>query len=163
MVYSTKLTLVLLAFHSSVMMTCAGIPEVVTNLGDTDTEVFTREGEDAILPCGLGAPVNLKDEVFDWKKEKQEVFFYEKGKHYNNGKGGQDPQFGGRVHLLPGGLQAGNTSVVLSSVTQADCGVYKCIFPPFGTDEIDPADCRARPRSHYPKNQEGGPLVDRRS
>ncbi|XP_056434993.1 uncharacterized protein LOC130372857 [Gadus chalcogrammus] len=107
----------------------AGIPEVVTNLGDTDTEVFTREGEDAILPCGLGSPVNLKDEVFDWKKEQQEVFFYEKGKHYNNGKPGQDPQFGGRVHLLPGGLQAGNASVILSSVTQADGGVYSCYFP----------------------------------
>ncbi|CAL8236330.1 unnamed protein product [Arctogadus glacialis] len=133
MVYSTKLTLVMLAFRSSVMLTSgAGIPEVVTNLGDTDTEVFTREGEDAILPCGLGSSVNLKDEVFDWKKKQQEVFFYEKGKHYNNGKRGQDPQFGGRVGLLPGGLQAGNASVVLSSVTQADGGVYSCFFPRWG-------------------------------
>ncbi|XP_059894757.1 uncharacterized protein LOC132447796 isoform X2 [Gadus macrocephalus] len=107
----------------------AGIPDVVTNLGDTDTEVFRREGEDAILPCGLGSPVNLKDEVFDWKKKQQEVFFYEKGKHYNNGKRGQDPQFVGRVHLLPGGLQAGNASVNLTSVTQADGGVYSCYFP----------------------------------
>ncbi|CAL8385778.1 unnamed protein product [Gadus morhua 'NCC'] len=114
----------------------AGIPEVVTNLEDTDTEVFTREGEDAILPCGLGSPVNLKDEVFDWKKEQQEVFFYEKGMDYNNGKRGQDPQFGGRVGLLPGGLQAGNASVVLSSVTEADGGVYKCIFPPLGPTRL---------------------------
>ncbi|XP_030198119.1 selection and upkeep of intraepithelial T-cells protein 3-like isoform X1 [Gadus morhua] len=137
MVYSTKLTLVLLAFRSSVMLSSgAGIPEVVTNLEDTDTEVFTREGEDAILPCGLGSPVNLKDEVFDWKKEQQEVFFYEKGMDYNNGKRGQDPQFGGRVGLLPGGLQAGNASVVLSSVTEADGGVYKCIFPPLGPTRL---------------------------
>ena len=102
---------------------------MVTNLGDTDTEVIRREGEDAILPCGLGSPVNLKDEVFDWKKEQQEVFFYEKGKHYNNGKRGQDLQFVGRVHLLPEGLQAGDASVILSSVTQADGGVYSCYFP----------------------------------
>ncbi|CAL8328954.1 unnamed protein product [Boreogadus saida] len=136
--YSTKLTLVLWVLHFSVVLNSgAGIPEVVTNLEDTDTEVFTREGEDAILPCGLDSPVNLKDEVFDWKKEKQEVFFYEKGKHYNNGKRGQDPQFGGRVGLLPGGLQAGNASVVLSSVTQADGGVYKCIFfPPLGPKRL---------------------------
>ena len=115
--------------HQLCFQAGAGIPEVVTNLEDTDTEVFTREGEDAILPCGLGSPVNLKDEVFDWKKEQQEVFFYVKGKHYINGKRGQDPQFGGRVHLLPGGLQAGNASVNLTSVTQADGGVYSCYFP----------------------------------
>ena len=115
--------------HQLCFQAGAGIPEVVTNLGDTDTEVFTREGEDAILPCGLGSPVNLKDEVFDWKKEQQEVFFYEKGKHYDNGKRGQDLQFVGRVHLLPGALQAGNASVNLTSVTQADGGVYSCYFP----------------------------------
>ncbi|CAL8328984.1 unnamed protein product [Boreogadus saida] len=127
----------LCAIWTCVVLTSgAGIPAVVTNLGDTDTEVFTREGEEAILPCGLDSPVNLKDEVFDWKKEKQEVFFYEKGKHYNNGKGGQDPQFVGRVGLLPGGLQAGNASVVLSSVTQADGGVYSCFFPPLGPKRL---------------------------
>uniref|UniRef100_A0A8C5C707 Ig-like domain-containing protein n=1 Tax=Gadus morhua TaxID=8049 RepID=A0A8C5C707_GADMO len=122
--------------HQLCFQAGAGIPEVVTNLGDTDTEVFTREGEDAILPCGLGSPVNLKDEVVDWKKKQQEVFFYEKGKHYNNGKRGQDPQFGGRVHLLPGGLQAGDASVILSSATQADGGVYSCFFPPLGPTRL---------------------------
>ena len=74
--------------------------------------------------------------MFDWKKEQQEVFFYEKGKHYDNGKRGQDLQFGGRVHLLPGALQAGNASVILSSVTQADGGVYSCFFPPLGPTRL---------------------------
>ena len=92
------------------------------------TEVFTREGEDAILPCGLDSPVDLTDEAFDLKKGKQEVFFYIQGKDYNNGREGQDPHYVGRVHLLPGGLQAGNASVVLSGVTQADSGVYKCVI-----------------------------------
>ncbi|CAL8401180.1 unnamed protein product [Gadus morhua 'NCC'] len=97
---------------------CAGITEVVA-------EVSTREGKYANLPCGLDSPVNLKDEVFDWKKEQQEEFFY-KGKDYNNqGREGQDPQFVGRVRLLPGGLQASKASMILSSVTQADSGVHK--------------------------------------
>uniref|UniRef100_A0A8C5A0A5 Ig-like domain-containing protein n=1 Tax=Gadus morhua TaxID=8049 RepID=A0A8C5A0A5_GADMO len=96
------------------------------------TEVSTREGDDAILPCALDSPVNLKDEAFDWKKEPQEVFFYIKGKDYNNGREGQDPQFVNRVGLTQGGLQAGNASVVLSSVTQADSGVYKLPRPPAG-------------------------------
>ena len=92
------------------------------------TEVSTREGDDAILPCALDSPVNLKNEAFDWKKEQQEVFFYEKGMDYNNGKRGQDPQFVNRVGLTQGGLQAGNASVVLSSVTQADSGVYNFVI-----------------------------------
>ena len=91
-------------------------------------EVFTREGDDAILPCALGSPVDLTDEAFDLKKGKQEVFFYIQGKDYNDGREGQDPQFVGRVRLLQGGLQAGDASVVLSSVTQADSGVYKCVI-----------------------------------
>ncbi|CAL8322550.1 unnamed protein product [Boreogadus saida] len=82
------------------------------------------------------------DEVFDWKKEQQEVFFYEKAKDYNNqGREGQDPQFVGRVRLLPGGLQAGKASMILSSVTQADSGVHKCILL-LPTRQTDPADSR---------------------
>uniref|UniRef100_A0A8C5BF00 Ig-like domain-containing protein n=1 Tax=Gadus morhua TaxID=8049 RepID=A0A8C5BF00_GADMO len=95
------------------------------------TEVFTREGDDAILPCALGSPVDLTDE------EQQEVFYYEQGKDYkNHGRKGQDPQFVGRVGLLPGGLQAGNASVVLSSVTEADGGAYKCIFSRVGLTRL---------------------------
>ena len=94
------------------------------------TEVSSREGEDVTLPCGLDSPVNLTDQAFDWKKEQQEVFFYDQGSHYNNGRGGQDPQFVGRVSLLPGGLEVGNVSVILSSVTQRDGGLYQCIILP---------------------------------
>ena len=100
------------------------------------TEVSTREGDDAILPCGLDSPVDLTDEAFDLKKGKQEVFFYIQGKDYNNGREGQDPHYVGRVHLLPGGLQAGNASVNLTSVTQADGGVYSCFFPPLGPTRL---------------------------
>ncbi|CAL8361951.1 unnamed protein product [Gadus morhua 'NCC'] len=86
------------------------------------------EGEDATLTFALDSPVDLTDEAFDLKKGKQEVFFYIQGKDYNNGREGQDPHYVGRVHLLPGGLQAGNASVVLSGVTQADSGVYKFVI-----------------------------------
>ena len=110
--------------HQLCFQAGAGITEVVA-------EVSTREGKYANLPCGLDSPVNLKDEVFDWKKEQQEEFFY-KGKDYNNqGREGQDPQFVGRVRLLPGGLQASKASMILSSVTQADSGVHKCVDESF--------------------------------
>ncbi|CAL8339039.1 unnamed protein product [Arctogadus glacialis] len=100
----------------------------IKDAGADITEVFTREGDDAILPCALDSPVDLTDEAFDLKKGKQEVFFYIQGKDYNEGREGQDPQFVGRVRLLQGGLQAGNASVVLSSVTQADSGVYNFVI-----------------------------------
>ena len=103
--------------HQLCFQAGAGIPEVVT-----------REGDIAILTFALDSPVDLTDEAFDLKKGKQEVFFYIQGKDYNNGREGQDPHYVGRVHLLPGGLQAGNASVVLSGVTQADSGVYKFVI-----------------------------------
>ncbi|XP_059894776.1 V-set and immunoglobulin domain-containing protein 1-like isoform X2 [Gadus macrocephalus] len=107
---------------------CAIWTCVALTSGADINEVFTREGEDATLTFALDSPVDLTDEAFDLKKGKQDVFFYIQGKDYNNGREGQDPHYVGRVHLLPGGLQAGNASVVLSGVTQADSGVFKFVI-----------------------------------
>ena len=98
--------------------------------GEKNTTVFTREGENAILPCPLD-PLNPKFHAFDLKKGSQEVFMYQPGKSdYTNGLKGQDPKFEGRVRLVPGGLQAGKASVILSNVTEKDIGVYKCVLLP---------------------------------
>ncbi|GLD67247.1 butyrophilin subfamily 3 member A2-like isoform X1 [Lates japonicus] len=56
------------------------------------------EGRDAILPCSLSTKENIVQKLFDWKKDGQkEVFLYDAGIHYNNGRTGQDEQFKGRV------------------------------------------------------------------
>ena len=98
--------------------------------GERITTVFTREGENATLPCHLD-PSNLKSPAFDWKKGSQEVFMYQHGMpDYTTGKVGQDPKLEGRVRRVPGGLQAGKASVILFNVTEEDIGVYKCILLP---------------------------------
>ena len=62
-------------------------------------------------------------------KDSQNVFIYQgTGLDYTNGLAGQDNQFKGRVSLVPGGLQAGNGSVIISNVTRKDSGEYKCIL-----------------------------------
>uniref|UniRef100_A0A8P4G8Z2 Immunoglobulin V-set domain-containing protein n=1 Tax=Dicentrarchus labrax TaxID=13489 RepID=A0A8P4G8Z2_DICLA len=59
-------------------------------------KLVVMEGSDAILPCSLGTS-SIKEELFDWKRDRQEVFLYDKRDEYNNGRPGQDPQFKGRL------------------------------------------------------------------
>ena len=73
--------------------------------------------------------MDLREKAFDWKtQKKQEVFMYVGGKHYKNGRLGQDPQFKDRAQFHPEWLQAGNASLILSNVTKRDSGLYECIL-----------------------------------
>ncbi|XP_034077582.1 CD276 antigen homolog [Gymnodraco acuticeps] len=73
--------------------------------------------------------------LFDWRKVGpggevfQEVFMYDAGIHYNNGRSGQSPQFKGRVSHFPAELKHGNASIVISNTTATDRGNYTCYFP----------------------------------
>ncbi|XP_005740971.1 V-set domain-containing T-cell activation inhibitor 1-like, partial [Pundamilia nyererei] len=94
--------------------------------------VVVSEGSDAILPCSLSTNQNLEYLLFDWRKKapnKQEVFMYDGGIHYNNGRPGQDEQFRGRVSHFPQELQFGNASIIIRNTRLADSGVYTCDFP----------------------------------
>lgn len=91
--------------------------------------MVVKEGSEAILPCSLGT-TNIKGELFDWKKdEKKEVFLYDKGNHYNNGRVGQDELFKGRVFHFQEQLQFGNASIVIRNTKVTDSGSYTCDFP----------------------------------
>ncbi|XP_039653092.1 uncharacterized protein LOC120557125 [Perca fluviatilis] len=56
-------------------------------------------GTDAVLPCSLSTKENTEFKLFDWRKVPQkddglkEVFMYDAGIHYNNGRGGQSEEF----------------------------------------------------------------------
>ena len=92
--------------------------------------VAVEEGGDAILPCSLSTKENIEKMVFDWKKDGQkEVFFYDKGNHYNKGRAGQDEQFKGRVSHFKDELKSGNASIIIKHTTVADSGDYTCEFP----------------------------------
>ncbi|XP_039858298.1 butyrophilin subfamily 2 member A2-like isoform X1 [Simochromis diagramma] len=94
--------------------------------------VVVSEESDVILPCSLSTNQNLEQKLFDWRKKapnKQEVFMYDGGLHYNNGRRGQDEHFRGRVSHFPQELQFGNASIIIRNTTVADSGVYTCDFP----------------------------------
>uniref|UniRef100_A0A3P9D2Q6 Butyrophilin-like protein 1 n=1 Tax=Maylandia zebra TaxID=106582 RepID=A0A3P9D2Q6_9CICH len=94
--------------------------------------VVVSEESDVILPCSLSTNQDLEQKLFDWRKKapnKQEVFMYDGGLHYNNGRRGQDEHFRGRVSHFPQELQFGNASIIIRNTTVADSGDYTCDFP----------------------------------
>ncbi|CAI5686542.1 unnamed protein product [Oreochromis niloticus] len=108
------------------------VSAVIGNEKCPGVTVNVSEESDVILPCSLGTNQNLEQKLFDWRKKaptKQEVFMYDGGLHYNNGRRGQDEHFRGRVSHFPQELQFGNASIIIRNTTVADSGVYTCDFP----------------------------------
>uniref|UniRef100_A0A3Q3XIM4 Ig-like domain-containing protein n=1 Tax=Mola mola TaxID=94237 RepID=A0A3Q3XIM4_MOLML len=98
-------------------------------------KVVVKEDTDAILPCLSSPKQNLERDIFDWKKDGQkEVFFYDAGSHYNNGRRGQDAQFEGRVFHFPEELRHGNASIMIRNAKMEDAGNYTCFFPRLQAD-----------------------------
>ncbi|XP_030581714.1 butyrophilin-like protein 1 [Archocentrus centrarchus] len=100
--------------------------------------VVVSEGSDAILHCSLSTKESVVQKLFDWRKMDQkikEVFMYDAGAHYNNGRPGQDEQFNGRVSHFPDQLQFGNTSIIIRNTIVADSGDYTCEFPHVQSEE----------------------------
>ena len=89
-----------------------------------------EQDSDAVLPCLISTKENITGKLFDWKKDGQkEVFMYDAGSHYNNGRTGQDEQFNGRVSHFQDQLQNGNASIKITKTKMADNGTYRCHFP----------------------------------
>ncbi|XP_069025724.1 V-set and immunoglobulin domain-containing protein 1-like [Embiotoca jacksoni] len=97
--------------------------------GSDVTRLIVKEDDNAILMCSF--PESIIDKMFDWKKQedKKEVFFYNEGEHYNNGRSGQDEQFKGRVFHFEDQLVSGNASIVITKTQPGDSGNYTCDFP----------------------------------
>ncbi|XP_041800710.1 V-set domain-containing T-cell activation inhibitor 1-like [Chelmon rostratus] len=93
-------------------------------------EVFVTEGSDVLLPCSPSTKQNIEQELFDWRKDGQKnIFVYDAGLHYNNGRAGQDEQFKGRVSHFSDELKHGNASIIIRNTMMADSGDYTCDFP----------------------------------
>ncbi|XP_051251071.1 V-set and immunoglobulin domain-containing protein 1 isoform X2 [Dicentrarchus labrax] len=101
--------------------------------GPAVVRVVVEEGSDVILPCSLSSKENIVDKLFDWRKDgqkkKKEVFMYDAGDHYNNGRPGQDEQFKGRVSHFKDQLKNGNASIKINNTKISDSGNYTCDFP----------------------------------
>ncbi|KAM8772589.1 programmed cell death 1 ligand 1-like [Acanthopagrus schlegelii] len=108
---------------------CVGtFPAVISGPG---VKVVVEEDRDAVLPCSLSTEESIIAKVFDWRKDEsqKEVFFYDSGLHYNNGRIGQDEQFRGRVSHYEDQLMNGNASIKIHNTKVADSGIYSCILP----------------------------------
>ncbi|XP_031694447.1 V-set domain-containing T-cell activation inhibitor 1-like isoform X2 [Anarrhichthys ocellatus] len=103
--------------------------------------IKVEQDSDVILPCSLSNKQDITAAVFDWKKVAQkgqrqkEVFFYNAGVHYNNGKDGQSEQFRGRVSHFEDELKHGNASIIITNTKMADSGHYTCAFPRLQTPQ----------------------------
>ncbi|XP_049428396.1 butyrophilin subfamily 2 member A1-like [Epinephelus fuscoguttatus] len=121
-----------LPFLSLCLLAVAGI---IPAHGSGDVTVVVKEGSDAVLPCSLSTKESISAKLFDWRKaaqkdgKKKEVFYYDAGIHYNNGRPGQSEQFKGRVFHFPGELKHGNASIIIRNTTVTDSGNYTCDFP----------------------------------
>ncbi|XP_035772235.1 butyrophilin subfamily 3 member A2-like [Neolamprologus brichardi] len=109
-------------------------------LGPGVVTVVVPEGSDPVLPCSPTIKENLEKKLFDWKKvgpNKQEVFFYDGGIHYNNGRPGQNEHFKGRVFHFSDQLRFGNASIIIRNAQITDSGDYICIFPQSAEETFD--------------------------
>ncbi|XP_044039352.1 hemicentin-1-like isoform X3 [Siniperca chuatsi] len=117
---------------------CVATQEDINHQIYTETYVFisgskvirVEVGSDVTLPCSLSTKENITDNLFDWRKDDQkEVFLYDAGDHYNNGRAGQDEQFEGRVSHFPDELKLGDASIKIRNTSVTDSGDYTCAFP----------------------------------
>uniref|UniRef100_A0A8C9XJB2 Ig-like domain-containing protein n=1 Tax=Sander lucioperca TaxID=283035 RepID=A0A8C9XJB2_SANLU len=98
-------------------------------------KVVVKEDSDVVLPCSLNTKENIEFKLFDWKKVAQkdagekEVFLYDGGSHYNNGRDGQSEEFKGRVSHFQDELKHGNASIIIRNTKISDSGEYTCDFP----------------------------------
>ncbi|XP_074504257.1 V-set domain-containing T-cell activation inhibitor 1-like isoform X2 [Sebastes fasciatus] len=135
---SDSRTMKLVALVGLCLVTRCGITAAGVN-GPGVINVAVEEGSDVVLLCSLSTKDDIEKMVFDWKKDVQkekEVFFYQAGKHYNNGRGGQSEQFKGRVSHFQDELKYGNASIKLHKTKMSDSGNYTCTFPNKQTSHI---------------------------
>ncbi|XP_035858464.1 CD276 antigen-like [Sander lucioperca] len=114
------------------LLTRSGITSAQLN-GPKNIKV--EGGTDVVLPCSLSTKENVELKLFDWRKDAQkddglkEVFMYDSGNHYNNGRDGQSEEFKGRVSHFQDELKYGNASIIIRNTKVTDSGEYSCYFP----------------------------------
>ncbi|TWW61429.1 hypothetical protein D4764_04G0000750 [Takifugu flavidus] len=94
----------------------------------TRIRMVVKEDSEVVLNCSASGSV--RDQVFDWQKDKNvEVFLYSQGSTYGSGLSGQSPQFAGRVAHFPEALDLGNASIKIKKAEVRDSGIYTCTVP----------------------------------
>uniref|UniRef100_A0A674MU63 Ig-like domain-containing protein n=1 Tax=Takifugu rubripes TaxID=31033 RepID=A0A674MU63_TAKRU len=116
------------------------LPTPLTLLFDppepTRIRMVVKEDSEVVLNCSASG--NIRDQVFDWRKDDDvEVFLYSRGSTYGSGRSGQSPQFAGRVAHFPEALDLGNASIRIKKAEVRDSGIYTCTFPHSAPTQFD--------------------------
>uniref|UniRef100_A0A8C4GYJ2 Ig-like domain-containing protein n=1 Tax=Dicentrarchus labrax TaxID=13489 RepID=A0A8C4GYJ2_DICLA len=92
----------------------------------SDKPVTVTVGDNAILPCHLEPPSNVRSLTVEWKRDGTFVHVSRHGKDYLDD---QDKNFRGRTSVFHEEMIFGNISLKLTNVTELDAGSYTCFVP----------------------------------
>lgn len=103
-------------------------------------EVVAVVGDNVVLSCHVSPPEDMLSSVLEWSKLKQYtddlsedvdyIYIYRDFQELLDLK---TPSYFGRTSLLDNGLRHGDLSLMISNVTTADSGRYKCYIPTLGS------------------------------
>ncbi|XP_027893539.1 CD276 antigen-like isoform X2 [Xiphophorus couchianus] len=96
--------------------------------------VVAAQGDDVILQCLVEPPLDMVDMTVEWSrpdakhrpKGMEYVHLYRDNREVLDMK---SSSYHGRTALFAGGLRHGNISLIITNVTTADEGTYKCFVP----------------------------------
>ncbi|XP_051237285.1 CD276 antigen-like isoform X3 [Dicentrarchus labrax] len=92
----------------------------------SDKPVTVTVGDNAILPCHLEPPFNVRTLTVEWTHDGEYVHVSRHGKDYLTD---QDENFRNRTSVFYEEMIRGNISLKLTNVTELDAGSYTCNVP----------------------------------
>ncbi|XP_051249555.1 V-set domain-containing T-cell activation inhibitor 1-like [Dicentrarchus labrax] len=111
--------------HPEIMMDFF-IVALLSSLPAVGVTVTVTVGDNAILPCYLEPPFNVRTLTVEWKRDGQSIHVWRQGKDYLDP---QDENFRGRTSVFHEEMIRGNISLKLTNVTELDAGSYTCNVP----------------------------------
>uniref|UniRef100_A0A8C4DVQ9 Ig-like domain-containing protein n=1 Tax=Dicentrarchus labrax TaxID=13489 RepID=A0A8C4DVQ9_DICLA len=111
--------------HPEIMMEFF-IVVLLSSLPAVGVTVTVTVGDNAILPCYLEPPFNVRTLTVEWKRDGQSIHVWRQGKDYLDP---QDENFRGRTSVFHEEMIRGNISLKLTNVTELDAGSYTCFVP----------------------------------
>ena len=108
------------------LLNVSSVSPVQSDVIGSNKPVNVTIGDDAVLPCHLEPPIDVKTRTVEWRHDQTIV-------HVNQYSGDdpvlQDESFRGRTSLFQDEMTRGNISLKLTNVTEQDAGEYMCFVP----------------------------------
>uniref|UniRef100_A0A8P4K242 Ig-like domain-containing protein n=1 Tax=Dicentrarchus labrax TaxID=13489 RepID=A0A8P4K242_DICLA len=108
------------------LFTCLCVTHGQSDVIGSDKPVTVTVGDNAILPCYLEPPFDVRTLTVEWTRDGRFVLVSRHGEDYLDL---QDENFRGRTSLFHEERIRGNISLKLTNVTELDAGSYTCFVP----------------------------------